>query len=349
MLTFLLLPALFGVLLSVGFVYQWQGTRRDAVRFPPPGRFIETPAGTFHLIEKHGPAGPTVILESGLAASSLSWSLVQDRIAEFAHVCSYDRAGFGWSSPARSPRTVQAVVEELRTVLESGGLSAPFVLVGHSYGGLIVRAFAHLYPALVAGLVLIDPVSTGHWAGCSEDDQGRLSRGIRLARRGATLARFGFIRLVLKLVIVGRSLVPKAVAQITAPGAVPFLGRLTREIQQLPRPLWPIVRSHWSRPMGFSAISAYLAALQENCRTAESTLYQCVVPTTVLSAATATSFELEERASWLKANDAGEHRKIPDCGHWIQAERPTAVVEAVREVFEQTKRTPPSPYVYKEV
>ena len=339
MVAFLLFPLVVAGVLWAGLLFQRQGARRDARRFPPPGRFVHTAAGTFHVHQTSGSAGPAVILESGLAGSSLSWALVQEEVSRFAHVCSYDRAGFGWSSPIRSARSVDAVVTELRDLLEGSGLPRPFVLVGHSYGGLIVRAFAHIHPDLTAGMVLIDPVSTGHWAECGQQDRLRLARGIRLSSRGALLARFGFVRFVLGLVMVGRNLLPQAVARMTAPGAVPFLQRLTREIQKLPAPLWPIVRAQWSRPMGFAAISAYLSVLQENCKVAEANRYQSSAPTVILSASTATDFELHERAGWLEESRDGEHRLIPDSGHWIQVERPVAVIEAIRAVIEKARQT----------
>jgi pimeloyl-ACP methyl ester carboxylesterase len=103
-----------------------------------------------------GEGSPTIILESGLGGPALEWARVQPEAAKFAHVCSYDRAGYGWSQPGPQPRTVSQNAKELKMLLDAGGEEGPYVLVGHSLGGFIVRAFTHLYPAPVAGLVLVD-------------------------------------------------------------------------------------------------------------------------------------------------------------------------------------------------
>jgi pimeloyl-ACP methyl ester carboxylesterase len=102
------------------------------------------------------PGQPTVILEAGAGDFSVEWSLVQPRVAEFARVCSYDRAGDGWSDLGPHPRTVHQIVYELHTLLVRAGERTPVVLVGHSYGGLLVRVYQSTYPAEVAGMVLVE-------------------------------------------------------------------------------------------------------------------------------------------------------------------------------------------------
>ena len=97
---------------------------------------------------------PTVILEAGAGEFSVDWSLLQPRVARFARVCSYDRAGSGWSDLGPRPRTMHQIVWELHALLEKAGERPPYVLVGHSYGGLLVRVYASVYPAEVAGIAL---------------------------------------------------------------------------------------------------------------------------------------------------------------------------------------------------
>ena len=99
---------------------------------------------------------PTVILEAGLGDSSAVWNLVQPEAAKFTRVCAYDRAGLGKSAPASAPRTIEAVVEDLHALLTNAKISAPYVMVGHSLGGIITRLYASRYPKEVAGMVLID-------------------------------------------------------------------------------------------------------------------------------------------------------------------------------------------------
>src|SRR5262245_15580336 len=125
---------------------------------PPPGRLIDIGGWRLHLncSGKAVPTQPTVILESGIGDFSVEWSLVQPGVAAFARVCSYDRAGDGWSDLGPHPRTFHQIVQELHTLLYKAGERPPYVLVGHSYGGWLVRLYAFTYPADVAGMVLIE-------------------------------------------------------------------------------------------------------------------------------------------------------------------------------------------------
>ena len=103
-----------------------------------------------------GNFSPTVILETGLGAESAEWDAVQQGIEPFARVLRYDRAGRGRSDPAPRPRTASDMVDDLHRLVERAEVHGPFVLVGHSFGGLLVRLYAHRYRADAAGLVLVD-------------------------------------------------------------------------------------------------------------------------------------------------------------------------------------------------
>jgi len=127
----------------------------NAERFPPPGNYVWAEEIRFH-INCSGAGRPTVILDAGLGGSSLEWVKVQPAVSGFTRVCSYDRAGYGWSGRSRSPRTAKNIVGELRSLLTEADTDDPYVLVGHSFGGLTARLFAHEHPEQVAGLVLVD-------------------------------------------------------------------------------------------------------------------------------------------------------------------------------------------------
>jgi predicted alpha/beta hydrolase family esterase len=103
-----------------------------------------------------GEGSPAVLLEAGLTASALTWSAVQAGVAEFTRVCSYDRANLGRSDPAAGPRTAQDAADDLAALVTNAQISAPFILVGASFGGHIVRLFAAQHPGEVAGIVLVD-------------------------------------------------------------------------------------------------------------------------------------------------------------------------------------------------
>ena len=149
------LVSLFLVLACAGALWQAIASHRDLRQNPPPGRLVDVGGYRMH-INSTGEGSPTVILDSGLSDSSLSWYKVQPEVARFVRVVSYDRAGLGWSDPSPQPRNSRVFAEELHTLLHNAGIPAPFVLVGHSMGGYDVRMFASLYRPEVAGMVLVD-------------------------------------------------------------------------------------------------------------------------------------------------------------------------------------------------
>jgi len=104
-----------------------------------------------------GHGSPTVVIDVAFGDSYTNWHDIQQQIAKETRVCAYDRAGYGLSEPGPMPRTSQQVVAELKTLLKKAGISPPYVLVGHSLGGLNMQIFANQYPELVAGIVLLDP------------------------------------------------------------------------------------------------------------------------------------------------------------------------------------------------
>jgi pimeloyl-ACP methyl ester carboxylesterase len=120
-----------------------------------PGTYIWVGSHRLHL-NCQGAGSPTVVFDSGLGGSSLDWTLVQPEVAAFTHACTYDRAGYAWSDPGPLPRDSANIVRDLEQLLGNGSVAAPYVMVGHSLGGLIVQYFARQHPQRIAGLVLID-------------------------------------------------------------------------------------------------------------------------------------------------------------------------------------------------
>ncbi len=126
-----------------------------------PGRLVAIEAGHRLHLWCSGKGAPTVILEAGLGAYSVDWGLVQPAVAAKTRICSYDRAGYAWSEKGPEPRGLGTSAAELHQLLQRAGVRPPYVLVGQSWGGRIVRVFAHAHPNEVAGMVLIDTYSEG--------------------------------------------------------------------------------------------------------------------------------------------------------------------------------------------
>lgn len=142
-------------MLLTGAIYQFVTTSRDEGKYPPPGRLVDVGGYRLHL-HCTGAGTPTVVLDAGLGGGMLDWMLVQPEVAKFSRVCSYDRAGVGWSEAGTKPRTTQQISQELHTLLGKAGIQSPYVLVGHSFGGINVQYFASQHPNEVAGMVLVD-------------------------------------------------------------------------------------------------------------------------------------------------------------------------------------------------
>src|SRR5580692_5539882 len=124
----------------------------------PIGKLVDLGTHKLH-VNCTGRGSPTVVVENGLGDFSFDWVLVQTRVTRFARICTYDRAGYAWSEPGPKPRTFAQLNLELRDALKKLGETGPFVLVGHSFGGPVVRNFAATYPKLVAGIVFLDAAS----------------------------------------------------------------------------------------------------------------------------------------------------------------------------------------------
>jgi pimeloyl-ACP methyl ester carboxylesterase len=142
-----------------GSVFESVAEAADARAFPAPGQMIDVGGHRLH-INCVGTGTPTVVIDAGWGDSSLAWSSwVQPAAARTARVCTYDRAGMGYSEPGPLPRNAERFARELHALLSGAGVPGPYVLVGHSMGGLAVRVFAHDYAAEMAGVVLIESMS----------------------------------------------------------------------------------------------------------------------------------------------------------------------------------------------
>lgn len=145
------------LLLAVGGIFQFAMTQWDDHRYPPRGKLVDIGGLRLH-INCTGTGSPAVIMEAGPDDSLVSWQLVQPEISKFTRVCSYDRAGFGWSDAPNEPRSSSNVADELDRLLTRAGVPGPYVLVAFEYGALNVRMFTSRHREQVVGMVLVDPV-----------------------------------------------------------------------------------------------------------------------------------------------------------------------------------------------
>ena len=151
--------------MAVGFGYETIGSLSDAADHPAPGHLVDVGGVGMHL-NCAGEGSPTVVLDAGLGGWSLDWALVQPAMAKATRVCSYDRAGMGWSEDSPDPHDAEHAVAALHALLANDGVTGPVLLVGHSNGGLRAVLYAATYPGDVAGLILVDPTPLA-----SDDEQ----------------------------------------------------------------------------------------------------------------------------------------------------------------------------------
>ena len=316
-----------------GWLYQLMGTARDRRRFSLPGRMVDIGGRRLHLLES-GDGRPAVILEAGIAASCLNWTSVQAQLAKCTRVCSYDRAGLGWSDPAGSPRTILRAVEDLHALLTVAQVPPPFIMMGHSFGGLLVRCYAVRYPDQVAGLVLLDPLSAAEWLRPSEEQWKLLKRGSMLSRRGALLSRFGVVRFGLWMLSSGLRFIPKLVAKLaSSESGESAISRLVREVQKMPPETWPMVQAHWCQPKSFLAMADYLESLHASVSEASTCGDPPAhIPITILSASNSGPTQLAERDALARHSLHGRHIIAAKSGHWIHFDEPELVIQAIHDM-----------------
>ena len=314
------------LLIIVGVSYQVIEARADARRFHQEGRSVDI--GDYNLnINCTGQGSPTVILESGYRVPAIGWRFVQPDIAKFTRVCSYDRAGYGWSDPGPMPRTSAQIVKELHTLLQNAGEKPPYVLVGHSFGGTNVRIYAGHYPSEVAGMVLSEP---GHEDLKVPDSIQKLSDvDLRLRQRDRELAPLLFWL---------------GISRFTA----------RKEIGDTASSHGDQEESYFDiQPKFIDATTSERENSKEGAEELRATGTLGDKPLIVLTAGKGmfgrllTSQDWQDwvdlRNMWVDSHlrlahlsSRGKRIIVPNTGHMIPYERPDAIVSAVREVYAAT-------------
>jgi pimeloyl-ACP methyl ester carboxylesterase len=184
----------FAAVIVVGLIYEALAEKNDSARYPPPGKLVDVGGYRLHLLCKGASSGPVVVMVAGGGTPAVASYPMQDRIAEFARVCSYDRAGLGWSDAAQKPLTFDDQAADLQTMLRQADIPAPYVFVPESFGSLVVIAFAKIHPEQVAGIAFLDGVDPQLWF------QGMVNESGVFARLKGTFIhaawRLGIVRIV---------------------------------------------------------------------------------------------------------------------------------------------------------
>ena len=290
-----------------GVVLQWGLSYLTLKNADASGKLIDVGGHRLHLLCE-GQGEPTVVLEAGLPGSSLAWKSVTADIALFTTVCTYDRAGYAWSDASPFPRSTGNIVRELRTLLQNAGIGPPYVLVGHSFGGLIVQLFAGRFPREVAGMVLVDSSHPDQVHRTIEvDSMNTLGQGLRV------LSVLGIPRLIFP---------------------VPAGNPASRDnsVRTMEEKLQYTTRS-------IRAAASELLQMRESLREVGAHRPQLgAKPLVVLTEGRRRKdfwYELQENLAMLST--AGEWQIAEQSGHFIHHDQPEIVVDAIRRTVESVR------------
>lgn len=298
------LASLLGLML-VGYIYEGIAEAADAKTYPPPGELVDVGGYRLH-INCTGSGSPTVVIVAGAGDWSTTWGVVQPEVAKTTRVCTYDRAGLGWSEAAPLPGDAAQFARELHTLLQNANVPGPYVMVGHSLGGFVVRIFAHEYVSEVAGVVLVDSMNP---------KQVTQSLSNSLAQQysfQALLARFGVGRLLVKLPAIAPSMPPNEAAY------------------------YPL----YIRPGSLQASAHEYQTLPASASQASAVKTFGDLPLIVLTA------KLNDNPGWpewqtelLQLSSNSQHLFAENSGHTIQRDEPKAAVAAILQMVQQVRQT----------
>ena len=301
------LASLLGLLL-LGYIYEPLAEAADAKAYPPPGQLVDVGGYRLH-INCTGSGSPTVVIVAGLGDWSTTWGgVVQPEVAKTTRVCTYDRSGLGWSEPASFPQDAAEFAKELHALLKNANVPGPYVMVGHSLGGFIVRIFVHDYASEVVGVVLIDSMNPKQVTQPPTQSKSP-SRPFSFQ---ALLARFGIARLLVKL-----------------PGIAP-------RVPASEAAYYPL----YVRPQSLQSTDNEFQTLPASAAEAATVKAFGDLPLIVL---TAKRNDIPGWPEWqtelLQLSSHSQHLFAEKSGHNVQADEPEAAVAAILQMVQQVRAT----------
>jgi pimeloyl-ACP methyl ester carboxylesterase len=322
---------------AVGYLYQVIGSHRDRRRFSAPGRWVEIGRGhKLYLLEK-GEGGPTVLFEAGIAATNLNWFHVQESVARSTHTVSYDRGGLGWSSPSLSARTPANCAAELHDMLRRANIKPPYILVGHSFGGLVMRRYALNYPEDVASVVLVDPMRCEEWPPMNPGRQTEIDRVRKLSGYAVPIARFGVARLAVTSLLGRSGRVAGHLAGAAGNGGRHVLMRVTQEVGKMPKGTWPIIAAHWSRPGYYTGMQRHVESVPDTVREMRDADPIRDIPVLLLTPGKSTPLS---DACLRQIGDNVQQVIAPTSAHWIHLDQPDLVIDSILKMVAEASAIP---------
>ena len=331
----IVLSIIAGILL-LQITAQWLCLWLDGRKFRPPGALVKLRERTVH-VRQLGSGAPPIILEAGIAASSLNWSILQPKLAALASTFSYDRAGFGWSTSTGRQCRLSQMAAELHQWINTLRVPRPYVLAGHSYAAYILRVYAQQFPEELAGIIFVDPLTPEEWIKPRRFQRWQLRRGVWFSRAGAVLGSIGVNRFCLWLLQRGNSAVPRRVLGAFGAKASETGHRILGELAKLPPDTVRLIRERWSHAEFFLTMARYIRTLPAAAAEASQSLIPAHIPVTVISGAHQPPVRMAEHRAIAAHSLQGRHLVAANSAHWIHLDQPELIVEAFHEMAEKLK------------